>query len=210
MIGQITGDSRPAISVQDNIRWSPQVRIMVRAPLQKSARRSSIILECAYRCGARNAACLLLLGRLRHRLAPPRGLHSRSLCSPGLDAEPEHGTGLLASAPLRSALGRTRRMMIFDGDDGFHGGPTGARRRGGVCALGAGPGHGRSLERLPEAELGLRLRGRYCHAMMASAPGRSLVRRHHDKPPVLPMILSSHGLGLASIHQSGASNPMTT
>ena len=128
---------------------------MVRAPLQKSARRSSIILhECAW-FGARNAACLLLLLLGRLRLAPPRGLDSCSLRSPGLDAEPEHGTGLLASAPLRSALGRTRRMMIFDGDDGFHGGPTGARRRGGVCALGAGPGPrptghagGGSLERL--------------------------------------------------------------
>ena len=166
---------------------------MVRAPLQKSARRSSIILhECAW-FGARNAACLPAAAARPAPAGPPRGLDSRSLCSPGLDAELEHGTGLLALAPLRSALGRTRRMMIFDGDDGFHGGPTGARRRGGVCALGAGPGHGRSLERLPEAELGLRLRGRYCHDLMASAPGRSLVRRYHDKPPVLPMIYRRTG-----------------
>ena len=177
---------------------------MVRAPLQYCVSAPGLALAMLLAC------LLLLLGR--HRLAPLEAstLVTRSLCSPGLDAELEHGTGLLALAPLRSALGRTRRMMIFDGDDGFHGGPTGARRRGGVCALGAGPGHGRSLERLPEAELGLRLRGRYCHDLMASAPGRSLVRRYHDKPPVLPMILSSHGLGLPSIHQSGASNPMTT
>jgi hypothetical protein len=42
------------------------------------------------------------------------------------------------SAPPGARSPARCMMMALDDDDGFHGGPTGARRRGGVCALGAG------------------------------------------------------------------------
>jgi hypothetical protein len=127
---------------------------------------------------AKSQCCLPAAAAARPADPAPRGVDPGSACTTtkttkttglGLDAQPPgHGKRgccallcsgpRLGSAPLPSALGRTRtsRMMVFDGDDGSHGGPTGARRRGGVCALGAGPAPATGSERLPEApaELG--------------------------------------------------------
>lgn len=186
MIGQITGrssNSTTAISVrcaaqagEHSIVTSSSDHGAGPAPKVGTTRGSIIPHECAW-CGARKIAMLfclllLLLGRLTptSRRRPSFSVHEDD------DDDDRVGVGrraagtrkkgaavlwplaLGSSAPLRSALGRTRtsRMMVFDGDDGSHGGPTGARRRGGVCALGAGPAPATGSERLPEApaELG--------------------------------------------------------
>ena len=80
---------------------------------------------------------MLLLGRLRNGPAapPPTPLRVASRArshSHSLLAEPEQGTeellASLGSAPLRRCsvvAAGSRMMMALDGDDGFHGGPTG-------------------------------------------------------------------------------------
>lgn len=89
--------------------------------------------------------------RARSHSPPTR---SRVLARVRRRAGAGNGELLEDSAPLSAPPGARSparcMMMALDDDDGFHGGPTGARRRGGVCALGAGSrlGHGGRLSRV--------------------------------------------------------------
>ena len=131
--------------------------------------------------GARKSQCCCSPTPLRAACSLALPLVPCAALALGLDAEPEQGTELLASAPLRPALGRASRMMMaLDGDDGFHGGPTGGTPTRWSVRPGSGPwptAHGARGRRLARASLRLPDRSR---AGIAITTYEVLSRHCHD------------------------------